>query len=306
MRSTKLSLTLVTLASFSYAASSVPLHDAFNSRQAFAYTAQIAGFGERWPGSPGHKKTEDLIRQVLQKDGGQLETDDFTAKTPRGPIQVHNMIGKFNVTPDPKQPIFILAGHYDTLFQPGFIGANDGASSTAILLAFADALAGHKTKMQIWLVWTDLEEAVKQFTNNDGLYGSRHLAQKLKAEGIVPRVRGFFLLDMIGDKDLGVSRETGSERWLQDFIAKAAAQLGYGQYFFQYESDIIDDHVPFIRAGIPSVDVVDAEFGRMGPKFDSMGEFHHTNADTMDKLSQHSLEVVGRTILLTVELLDQN
>jgi Zn-dependent M28 family amino/carboxypeptidase len=288
-----------------FPASSASLHDGFNSQQAFAYTAQIAAFGERWPGSPGHAKTEDLIHRVLQKDGAPVEADDFTAATPRGRIMVHNIIGKFNVGADPKQPIFILAGHYDTLFKKGFIGANDGASSTAILLAFADALSKQKTKMQIWLVWTDLEEAINNFTDDDGLYGSRHLAQELKADGISPRVRGFFLLDMIGDKDLGVGRETESTRWLQDFIADAAKQLGYSQYFFQYETDIIDDHIPFIRAGIPAVDVVDAEFGRMGEKFDSMGEFHHSNADTMDKVSQHSLEVVGRTILLTVELLDK-
>ena len=288
-----------------FPASAVSLHDRFNSQQAFAYTAEIAGFGERWPGSPGHAKTEALIHQVLQKDGARTEADDFSAKTPRGPIAVHNIIGKFNVTADPKQPIFILAGHYDTLFKKGFIGANDGASSTAILLAFADALAGQKTKMQIWLVWTDLEEAINDFNDDDGLYGSRHLAQKLKADGIAPRVRGFFLLDMIGDKELGVGRETESARWLQDFIAEAAKQLGYTQYFFQYETDIIDDHIPFIKAGIPAVDVVDAEYGRMGDKFDSMGEFHHANTDTMDKVSQHSLEVVGRTILLTVELLDK-
>jgi glutaminyl-peptide cyclotransferase len=284
---------------------SAALHDDFNSQQTFAYTAQIAGFGERWPGSPGHAKTEDLIHQVLQRDGAKVEADDFAAATPRGSIMVHNIIGRFNVSADPKQPIFILAGHYDTLFKKGFIGANDGASSTAILLGFADALSKQKTKMQIWLVWTDLEEAINDFTEDDGLYGSRHLAQKLAANGIAPRIRGFFLLDMIGDKDLGVGRETESARWLQDFIAEAAKQLGYSQYFFQYETDIIDDHIPFIKAGIPAVDVVDAEFGRMGDKFDAMGEFHHTNADTMDKVSQHSLEVVGRTILLTVELLDK-
>jgi len=85
----------------------------------------------------------------------------------------------------------------------------------------------------------------------------------------------------------------------------AARQLGYERYFFQYESGIIDDHVPFIQAGIAAVDVVDAMYGRMGRGFDSMGEFHHANTDTMDKISQHSLEVVGRTILLTVELLDK-
>lgn len=155
------------------------------------------------------------------------------------------------------------------------------------------------------MVWTDLEEAVKSFTGDDGLYGSRHLAQKLAANGMPSRIRGFFLLDMIGDKELGVARETGSERRLQDFIAHAAEQLGYARYFFQYESGIIDDHVPFIGAGIPAVDVVDARYGRMGPKFDSMGEYHHSNTDTMDKLSQHSFEVVGRTILLAFELLDK-
>ena len=280
------------------------LHDAFNPQQAYAYTAKIAGYGERPPGSAGHRKSEELIRRVLQKDGARIEADDFTAATPRGPVSVHNIIGKFNVTADPKQPIFILAGHYDTLFQPGFIGANDGASSTAILLAFADALAAQKTKMQIWLLWTDLEEAIQTFTGDDGLYGSRHFAKKLAATGMAARVRGFFLLDMIGDQDLGVARETGSARWLQDYISEAAKQLGYSPYFFRYESSIIDDHVPFIQTGIPAVDVVDAMYGRMGPGLDGMGEFHHANTDTLDKVSAHSLEVVGRTILLTVELLD--
>jgi glutaminyl-peptide cyclotransferase len=282
----------------------VALHDAFSAPAAYAYTAKVAGFGERWPGSPGHQKTQDLVKQVLTKNGARIETDDFTATTPRGPIAVHNIIGKFNVTTDPKQSIFILAGHYDTLFKPGFIGANDGASSTGILLAFADALKDQKTKMQIWLVWTDLEEALESFVGDDGLYGSRHLAQKLAANGTAPRIKGFFLLDMIGDKDLGVARETTSKAWLQDYIAQAAKQLGYSQYFFQYEASIIDDHAPFLRAGVPAVDVVDARFGRMGPNLDGMGEFHHANTDTMDKVSQRSLEIVGRTILKAVELLD--
>jgi Zn-dependent M28 family amino/carboxypeptidase len=281
------------------------LPKAFNGKQAFEYTKQVAGFGERWPGSPGHQKTRDLIQQVLKKSGAQIETDDFTATTPRGPIEVHNIIGKFNVSADEKQPIFILAGHYDTLFKPGFIGANDGASSTAILLAFADVLAKQKTKMQIWLVWTDLEEALEAFVGDDGLYGSRHLAQKLKMDGRASRVRGLFLLDMIGDKDLGVCKEMNSSAVLQVTIAQAAKDLGYTKYFFQYECDIIDDHIPFRDVGIPSVDVVDAEFGRMGPEFDGMGEFHHANTDTMNKVSRQSIEIVGKTILHAVELLDK-
>ena len=281
------------------------LADAYSGAAAYGYTAQVAGFGERWPGSPGHRKTQDLIRQVLQKNGAVIETDDFTATTPRGPIAVRTIIGKFNVGSDPRQSIFILAGHYDTLFKPGFIGANDGGSSTGILLAFADALKQQKTTMQIWLVWTDLEEALESFVGDDGLYGSRHLAQKLAASGTTSRIKGFFLLDMIGDQDLGVTRETNSTRWLQDFIAQAAKQLGYEKYFFQYEMDIIDDHKSFLDVGIPAVDVVDAMFGRMGPRFDGMGEFHHANTDTMDKVSQQSLEIVGRTILLTLEMLNR-
>jgi len=216
---------------------------------------------------------------------------------------VHNIIGKFNVSADPRQPVFILAGHYDTLHKAGFIGANDGGSSTAILLSFADALAHQKTRMQIWLVWTDLEEGT--FVDNDGLYGSRHLAKKLKDDGRSDRIKGFFLLDMIGDKDLNVARENQSTRALQDVIASAARQLGYSRYFFQYDTTITDDHVEFLNVGIPSVDVVDAEFGRMGPRFDGMGEFHHANTDTMDKVSRSSLEITGRTILLSVELLDR-
>ena len=290
----QLGLIAASLVASTMPAASTSLHDALNSQQAYAYTSEIAGLGVRWPGSPGHKETENLIHQVLQKDGAQIEADDFIATTPRGPVAVHNIIGKFNVSADPKQDIFVLAGHYDTLFKAGFIGANDGASSTAILLAFADALAHQKTRMQIWLVWTDLEEAINSFGGNDGLYGSRHLAQKLAGNGMVSRIRGLFLLDMIGDKDLNVARETGSSGWLQNFIARAANQLGYSRYFFQYETNIIDDHISFIQVGIPAVDVVDAEYGRMGVRFDAMGEFHHSNADTMDKVSQRSLEVVGR------------
>lgn len=298
----------VPAAAFSGSVARIPaavrLHDAFHAGQCYGYVEQIVSFGERYPGSPGHAKTEALIRSVVRRDGGTLAEDDFVASTPRGRVPVHNLIGKFNVSGDPHQPIFILAGHYDTLFKKGFVGANDGGSSTAILLSFADALRGHKTKMQIWLVWTDLEEAVHAFTSNDGLYGSRHLAEKVQREGLVPRIKGFFLLDMIGDKNLNVDRESTSTGWLQDFIYSAAKSLHYEQYFFQYSTPIIDDQDSFKDVGIPVVDVVDAQFGPMGPRYDSMGEYHHTNADTLDKVSEHSLMVVGRTVLLAVEMID--
>ncbi|MGH9475988.1 MAG: M28 family metallopeptidase [Terriglobales bacterium] len=280
------------------------LHEAFNAEQCYSYTAEIVGFGMRYPGSTGHQKTEDLVRQVVKRDGGQFSTDDFVDNSPRGKVPVHNLIGKFNGSKNANQPIFILAGHYDTLFKPkGFVGANDGGSSTAILLSFADALREAKpTHMQIWLVWTDFEEAVDSFQGSDGLVGSRHLAHEIAAEGLVPRIRGFFLLDMIGDKNLNVDKESSSTPWLQSFIMSAAQKLGYQQYFFKYSTEIIDDQKSFADVGIPVVDVVDAQFGPMPG--DGMGAYHHTLQDTLDKVSAHSLMVVGRTVLLAVELID--
>ncbi|MGH9487329.1 MAG: M28 family metallopeptidase [Terriglobales bacterium] len=280
------------------------LEQAFNAEQCYRYTAQIVGFGERWPGSPGHAETEALVKQVVERDGGQFTTDDFVDNSPRGPVQVHNLIGKFNVSKDPHQPIFILAGHYDTLFKKGFVGAVDGGSSTSILLSFADALhQARPTKMQIWLVWTDFEEAVKSFQGSDGLVGSRQLAKKIAAEGLVPRIRGLFLLDMIGYKDLSIDKESSSTPWLQAFIMAAAKKLGYQQYFFKYSTEIIDDQDSFANVGIPVVDVVDARFGPMPG--DGMGAYHHTDQDTMDKVSAHSLKVVGRVVLQAVEMLDR-
>ncbi|MGH9414162.1 MAG: M28 family metallopeptidase [Terriglobales bacterium] len=279
------------------------LYQAFKGEQCYHYTARIVGFGQRYPGSPGHKETEAMVKRIVRRDGGQFSTDDFVDNSPRGKVPVHNLIGKFNVSKNPNQPIFILAGHYDTLFKKGFVGANDGGSSTAILLSFADALhAAKPTKMQIWLVWTDFEEAINSFQGSDGLVGSRHFANKIAAEGLVPRIRGFFLLDMIGDKNLNVDKESSSTPWLQAFIMAAAKKLGYQQYFFKYSTEILDDQDSFKNVGIPVVDVVDAQFGPMPG--DGMGAYHHTDQDTMDKVSAHSLTVVGKTVMLAVELID--
>jgi len=201
----------------------------------------------------------------------------------------------------------VIGGHYDTkVFSDiKFLGANDGGSSAAWLLEMARATKDLKLQSTLEFVFYDGEEAVIEWSDADSLYGSRHDVDRRVADGSLRQLKALILVDMIGDKNLGVDKETQSDEHLQSVIAQAARQLGYSKYFFQYEMGITDDHVSFINVGVPAVDVVDAQFGRMGPQYDGMGEFHHANTDTMDKVSQQSLEIVGRTILLTIELIEK-
>lgn len=267
----------------------------FSGQKAYDYTRAIVSFGERVPGSTAHRRTEDYIIQHLKQDGAQIDFDSFTAQTPRGALPMRNIIAKFGPS---GQPIILLAGHYDTKFLTGFVGANDGGSSTGVLLAIADVLKANPPKFSVWLLFLDGEEAVKGWTASDSVYGSRHLAQKLAQEGDLPKIRGLILADMIGDKGLDIAREMNSTGWLRDFVATAAREMGYARYFFQQEMYIEDDHQPFLKVGIPSVDLIDFTYG-------PNNAYWHTRKDTMDKLSPHSFQVVGSVMVKTVELLER-
>jgi len=273
----------------------------FDGKLAFNYTREVVEFGERVPGSAAHKRLEEFILRRLKLAGARVESDRFTADTPRGPLPMHNIIAKLGPATG---RITMVAGHYDTKFLPNFVGANDGGASTGMLLALADTL-GRDADLHspVWLLFLDGEEAVKNWTDADSVYGSRHLVQHFVQTGLAPQIRAVLLVDMIGDRDLDIARETNSTRWVQDFIASAAQQLGYGKYFFQQETAISDDHIPFLHAGIPAVDLGDFTYGPMGPRYDSMGKYHHSPEDTMDKLSAHSFTVVGAVVLRTIELL---
>jgi len=267
----------------------------FSGQKAFDYTRAVTAFGERVPGSAAHRRTEDYIIQHLKSDGAQIDFDSFTAQTPRGALPMRNIIAKFGPA---GQPIILLAGHYDTKFLPGFVGANDGGSSTGVLLAIADVLKTNPPKFNVWLLFLDGEEAVKSWTATDSVYGSRHLAQKLAQEGYVPKIRGLILADMIGDKDPDIAKEMNSTGWLRDFVSTAAREMGYSRYFFKQEMYIEDDHQPFLKVGIPSVDLIDFTYG-------PNNSFWHTRQDTIDKLRPHSFQVVGSVMLKTVELLER-
>jgi hypothetical protein len=274
-----------------------PAH--IDSKRAFQYTREVTAFGERYIGNENHKKLERYIVDHLK--GDEVEYDAFTADTVEGKFPIRNIIAKF---PGSKDGIIVIMGHYDTNYPlrgTRYVGANDGGSSTAILLEFANQLraAGKKRDgYSVWLVWTDGEEAVKTWTATDSLYGTRHLAEKWEKDGTLKKIKALMVMDMIGDADLNIDRDTNSTPWLLDLIHNAAEREGYQSHFYDREGPIEDDHLPFVKRGVPSADVIDLDYG-----YNNV--FHHTPQDTMDKVSAKSLEIVGDTIMETIHMLDQ-
>ena len=269
----------------------------FNAARAMQYTREVVAFGPRPIGSANHKKLESYILAHLKND--QVEDDAFTADTPEGKFPVRNIIARF---PGTRPGVIVIAGHYDTnypLRNTGYVGANDGGSSTAILLELANQLRGKKREgYSVWLLWTDGEEAVKTWTATDSLYGVRHLGDKWQKDGTLKNLKAFLLADMIGDADLNVDRDTNSTPWLEDMVYQAATQLGYQSHFFARTITVEDDHLPFVERGVPCADLIDLDYGYHNV-------FHHTPQDTLDKLSPKSIEIVGSVILETIRLLDK-
>jgi glutaminyl-peptide cyclotransferase len=269
----------------------------FNAARAMQYTRDVVAFGPRPIGSANHQKLENYIMNHLKGDG--IEEDAFIADTVEGKFPVRNIIAKF---PGSRDGVIVIAGHYDTnypLRNTGYVGANDGGSSTAILLELANQLHGKKRDgYSVWLLWTDGEEAVKAWSDTDSLYGTRHLAEKWKQDGTLKNIKAFLLADMIGDADLNVDRDSESTPWLEDLVFEAASKLGYQSHFFGRTISVEDDHLPFIKLGVPCADLIDLDYGYGNV-------FHHTPQDTLDKLSPKSIEIVGNVILETVRLLDK-
>ena len=268
----------------------------FSGASALEFTGRVVAFGERYPGSPGHRKVQEFIRREAGRTGGSLEEDSFTASTPRGKVRMTNFVLCF---PGSSEEFVVLSGHYDTKRIAGvrFVGANDGGSSTGFLLEMGRALAERERKLTVCLVWFDGEEAFGAWSATDGLYGSRHLARKWRREGQLERIRALINVDMIGDRDLGILREGYSVASLMRLIRTAAAELGYGRYFFDERGFVEDDHVPFLRLGVRAANLIDFEFGEGN-------RYWHTAEDTLDKLDARSFQIVGEVVLRAIEKLE--
>jgi glutaminyl-peptide cyclotransferase len=270
----------------------------FNGARALAYTREFVSIGPRWIGSPGHAKAEAFIKKQFEHD--QLEEDTFIATTPEGPMQMRNFIVRF---PGKKDGVIVVATHYETnypLRNINFVGANDGGSTTGLLIELANHLRGKTLDgCSVWLVFFDGEEAIHEWSHSDSLYGSRHLAAKWQNDGTLKRIKAFLLADMIGDKNLDIERDLNSTIWVEELVKKAAARLGDQSYFFAKTESVEDDHLPFVQRGVPSADVIDLDYG-------PQNSYHHTAQDTMDKLSARSLTIAGNVFLETIRLLNQH
>jgi glutaminyl-peptide cyclotransferase len=257
----------------------------FSGRDAFALTRRAVAFGPRADGTAAIQKLRTLIRAQLADSGCEISSDAFTANTPDGPIPMENIIAKF---PGKSGRIIAVTGHYDTKNLPGFVGANDGGSSTGFLLELAAVLRTRPRTDAIWLVFFDGEEARHDWSDTDSVYGSRHLADKWETEGALSKVKALINVDMIGDKNLKLVWDTGSSASLRELVWNAADSLGYTRYFPREGGPIEDDHLPFVEKGVPSLDLID---------FESQSTFWHTARDTMDKLDAASFQIVGDVVL---------
>ena len=259
---------------------------------AYAQTKALVAFGPRPVGSEAHRKMESYILDQLKAAGVAVEQDSFSADTPVGTKPMTNIIAKLG---KPGGRIIALATHYDTKLIPGFVGANDGGSSTGLALALAPILAKRAFNHEIRLVFLDGEEALNfDWTDADSVYGSKHLAAKWKADGTASRIGAFILVDMIGDADLDILKDSNSTPWLRDQVWNVAQRLGYADYFLSRQTSYEDDHIPFVQAGVPSVDILDLDYRPW-----------HTTQDTMDKLSPRSMQIVGEVVLESIAELDR-
>ena len=254
--------------------------------------AQIA-IGPRQAGSAALQKTREYILAELKRAGVEAKTQAFTAKTPRGEVSMGNVIGTI---PGRRPERIAIASHFDTKPTPftspsgarvtRFVGASDGASSTAALLELARALKTRQNEFTIELLFFDGEEAFVEWSREDSTYGSRYYVDAARQAGTLKTLRTLVLLDMIGDKDLLIRRDSTSTPWLVDIVWTAAARLGHRGVFSNELTTVEDDHLPFLTAGVPAVDIIDLDYAPW-----------HTAEDTIDKVSARSLQIVGDVVL---------
>jgi len=272
---------------------------AFNGERAMGHVRKQLDFGPRPPDSPQLAKTRAYISSELKAYGLTVSLDEFNATTPMGEKKMANIVGEIA---GETKTLILIASHYDTKYYKDmyFVGANDPAASVATLLEIGRVLGSmrEKPKVTYRLVFFDGEEAFCEGWSEcgddespDNTYGSRHYVSRMREKNELENTGALILLDMMGYKKLELGRDTLSTKWLQDIIWQTGRELGHEKIFVDREEGIGgDDHEPFIRAGVDSVDLI---------QLTSYPHWHKAD-DTIDKLSAQSMKVVGETVLASL------
>lgn len=275
----------------------------FASR-AFRHAARLCSFGPRYPGSPGHARAIRYVEQELRRAGLEPELDRFAV--PAEKLVLTNVSATI---PGRHRDRILIGCHHDTKRFEGhadpaknffFVGANDSASGVGLLLALAPLLAARENLATIQLVFFDGEESVEPEWNLDrALFGSRHFVRRYRERLLEPgprsRIRCMVLLDMVGARDLQIDLDTNSDPELVGIFRTAARACGHGEIFFGTRMTISDDHLPFLEAGIPAIDLIDLADN---PQW-------HTADDTLEHLAPASLGIVGRVVLTALPELER-
>lgn len=278
--------------------SEAALQSCVDGKRALGYIEEIAAFGPRHAGTPGAEKTRKYIEDKLKSFGLAPKRAEFTAFTPLselGKVQMSNISVDI---PGPGQKWVLIGGHFDGKLIKGvdFKGANDGGSSTALLLEMARCLKISNNACPVRIAFFDGEEAIVEWSDMDGLYGSKNMAAELKANGQTGQFAAAVIVDMIGDKRLKITRETRSTPWVFETLERAAVKLGHAEIFDGPRAAIDDDHMPLLRIGIPAAVLIDLEYGSGW----NGNDYWHTDKDTVDKLSADSIEAVGQVVMASL------
>jgi Zn-dependent M28 family amino/carboxypeptidase len=282
---------LVALALIAAVQSPAPVR--FDAARAWKDLAQLVAIGPRPAGSPAIDKARQYITAQLTAAGVKVAEQAWTDRTPLGQVRMVNLRATI---PGASPTRLIVAGHYDTkrFTDIRFLGANDGGSSAAFLIELARALKGRRNALTIELLFLDGEEAVVEWRGTDRTYGSRFYVQAAQRDGSLRTIRALILVDMIADRDLQFKRDLNSTPWLTSLIWNAARRQTLDRYFSDEATAIEDDHLPFLEAGIPSIDIIDLEFAPW-----------HTAGDTLDAIAPRGLQVVGDTLIAALPDLEQ-
>ena len=263
---------------------------------ALKYAAETAEIVPRYSGSPGAEKTAALIAAAAKSlPGFRVFVDEFRDMTPEGEKVFRNVIAEL---PGKSEDFLVIGAHYDTkklTSVPRFAGANDSGSGVGALLAMMKAASETKRLLPLTLkfVFFDGEEALIDYSENDGFHGSRRYVTELKRNKLLRKCRAMILLDMVGDRDLCLKLPADTDLALQDMVLRSARELGFSDYVGSDGPVMLDDHTAFVKAGIPAVDLIDFQYGP-----DNL--YWHTEADTLDKISAESLGISAAIALKTI------